>query len=96
MTGQLTDAIKAQRSDVLLLLAQKNGRAFREQFVGQKLEVLLEEQKKIDGKLYMTGHTREYVQVAFETNEELSNQIIKGCAIGFLTEDILLLNFLDR
>ena len=96
MTGQLTDAIKAQRSDVLLALAKKNGRAFREQFVGQKLEVLLEEQKKIDGKLYMTGHTKEYVQVALETKEDLSNQIIKGSAIGFLTEDILLLNFLDR
>ena len=96
MEGQLTDAVKAKRSDVLLALAQENGKAFRKQFVGQIVEVLLEEQKEISGKFYMTGHTKEYVQVAVETTDDLSNRMVKGSVAGFLTDDILLLNFSDR
>ena len=65
-------------------------------FVNQSVEVLLEEQKEIDGKLYMTGHTKEYVQVALDTNEDMSNQMVTGYVSGFLTDNILLLNFLDR
>jgi len=96
MEGQLTDAVKAHRSDILLTLAQKNGRAFREQFVNRNVEVLLEEQKEINGKMYMIGHTKEYVQIALETTQDLSNQIMKGYVVSFLTDDILLLNFLNR
>ncbi len=96
MEGQLTDAIKAMRSDVLIKLAKEEGKSFRERFAGQTVEVLLEEQKEINGRVYMTGHTKEYVQVAIETRENMSNQIVSGNVSGFLTEDILLLNFLNR
>lgn len=96
MEGQLTDAVKAQRSDVLLKLAQENGKAFREQFVGRTVEVLLEEQKEINGQMYMTGHTKEYVQAAIKTDENMANQLISADVSGFLTEDILLLNFSNR
>jgi len=93
MDGQLTEAQKAARSDILLALAQENGKRFRERFIGHQLEVLLEEQKIINGKKYMVGHTKEYVQVALETDADLSNVIVKGETTGFLTKDILLLNF---
>lgn len=96
MDGQLTEAQKAARSDVLLALAEESGKRFRERFIGQQLEVLLEEQKNIGGKNYMVGHTKEYVQVALETEEDLSNTMVCGEATGFLTRDILLLNFLNR
>ena len=96
MAGQLTDAVKAARSDVLLKMAKENGRAFREQFVGKTIEVLLEEQKEINGRLYMLGHTKEYVQAAIETEENMANQLISAQVDGFLTEDILVLNFLNR
>ncbi len=96
MEGQLTDAKKAERSEVLFLLAEKNGREFRERFMGQVIEVLLEEQKEINGRTYMVGHTKEYVQAAVETKEDMSNHIITGMADSFLTEDILLLKFSDR
>ena len=89
----MTEAQKAARSDVLLTLAEESGKRFRERFIGQSMEVLLEEQKIIGGKKYMVGHTKEYVQVALETEEDLSNTIINGTAVGFLTKDILLLNF---
>ena len=96
MDGQLTEAQKAARSEVLMELARERGKCFRERFIGQQIEVLLEEQKMIDGKKCMVGHTKEYVQVAMETEKDLSNTIVTGEAVGFLTQDILLLNFLDR
>ncbi len=96
MDGQLTEAQKAARSEVLMELAKERGKCFRERFIGQQIEVLLEEQKMIDGKKCMVGHTKEYVQVAMETEKDLSNTIVTGEAVGFLTQDILLLNFLDR
>lgn len=96
MDGQLTDAVKALRSDVLLELAQKNGKAFREQFVGQTVDVLLEETKEINGRLYMTGHTKEYIQAAVETAENMANSMVRGTITGFLTDEILLLNFSGR
>ena len=96
MDGQLTEAQKAARSEVLLELAKESGKRFRERFIGQQIEVLLEEQKIVGGKKYMVGHTKEYVQAALETDEDLSNTVVVKEAAGFLTEDILLLNFLDR
>lgn len=96
MDGQLTDAVKALRSDVLLELSQKNGKAFREQFVGQTVDVLLEETKEINGRLYMTGHTKEYIQAAVETAENMANSMVRGTITGFLTDEILLLNFSSR
>jgi len=96
MEGQLTDAKKAERSDVLIELAEKSGRAFREKFIGHTIEVLLEEQKNINGRSYMIGHTKEYVQAAVETDMDLANQVVFGKAECFLTEDILLLKFSDR
>ena len=76
-----------------LELAKESGKRFRERFIGQQIEVLLEEQKNIGGAKYMIGHTKEYVQVALKTDEDLSNTIVSGTASGFLTQDILLLNF---
>ena len=96
MEGQLTDAKKAERSDVLIEIAETNGRKFRESFIGQEIEVLLEEPKMIDGKRYMVGHTKEYVQAAIETDADLSNEMVRGTAVSFLTTDILLLKNSDR
>lgn len=96
MDGQLTDAVKAARSDVLLKLAKENGEKYRKQFVDTEVEVLFEESKEINGKRYMVGYTKEYVQVAAQTGQNLENKLIRGKVTGFLTEEILLLNFSDR
>ena len=37
----------------------------------------------------MVGHTKEYVQIALQTEENLSNQIITGTVTGFLDEGML-------
>ncbi|MGN0156901.1 MAG: tRNA (N(6)-L-threonylcarbamoyladenosine(37)-C(2))-methylthiotransferase MtaB [Lachnospiraceae bacterium] len=92
MEGQLTEQEKANRSNVLIELEREQSKEFRKKRIGTKITVLLEEQKMIDGKTYMIGHTPEYIQAAFETEEDLSNQVIEGTATEFLTDEILLLS----
>ena len=46
------------------------------------MEVLLEEDVEIDGKTYMTGHSKEYIKVAVPKNNEKANDVIKVKSIG--------------
>ena len=89
MPGQLTDAQKAARSEVLLKQSAEDAKSYCERRIGTEQEVLFEEQKQISGKTYMVGHTKEYVQIALQTEENLSNQIITGTVTGFLDEGML-------
>ena len=92
MKDQVKDGIKTERSNILLSLEREQSRRFRQHFIGRTVEVLMEEPAVIDGKSYMTGHTKEYVKVALETQENLSNRIITGRAEGFMGESMLIMN----
>ena len=92
MKDQVKDEIKTERSNILLSLEREQSRRFRQHFIGRTVEVLMEEPAVIDGKSYMTGHTKEYVKVALETQENLSNRIITGRAEGFMGESMLIMN----
>ena len=70
MSGQLTEAEKAVRSDKMLELHQKRAAEYETSLLGKTLEVLLEEEVEIDGKAYYLGHSREYVKVAVLKTEE--------------------------
>ena len=41
------------------------------------MEVLIEEPAEIDGKMVMTGHTKEYMKIALEGKENLRNCVVK-------------------
>ena len=81
MEGQLTEAVKKERSQVLLQLEKQQSDDYRKSFVGKEVEVLFEEEKEIDGEKYFVGHTKEYIKVAVKTQKELSNMIVKGKAV---------------
>ena len=70
MSGQLTEAEKAVRSDKMLELHQKRAAEYETSLLGKTLEVLLEEEAEIAGKAYYLGHSREYVKVAVLKTEE--------------------------
>ena len=93
MDGQLTEAQKAERSNILLELERAMSRSYRERFLGSEVEVLLEEKKEIDGRNYWIGHTPQYVRIALEAadNMDRHNTLIRGRAADFLQEDILLI-----
>lgn len=89
MPDQVPDSIKAERSNELSLIEKRDSRLYREQFIGQTIEVLFEEEKVIQGECYQIGHTPHYVKVAKKTREPLSNQIMNGKVTGFLNDEIL-------
>lgn len=74
MPDQVPEQIKTERSNVLLELDQKKRSQYEQQLVGTEVEVLMEEQIERDGKIYQVGHTKEYVKVALQTEENLQNQ----------------------
>ena len=87
---QVPDHIKTERSNLLLELEEKQSEEYRRQFIGQQVEALMEEEKKIDGKRYQVGFTSSYVKIAVETEEELSNTFVQGEVVGMLDKGHLL------
>ena len=82
MENQVDEQIKTKRSDILLALDAKLQQKYRDFWAERTMEVLLEEDVEIDGKTYMTGHSKEYIKVAVPKNNEKSNDIIKVKSIG--------------
>ena len=76
MQDQVPEPVKAARSKVLLELNETKRAAYEERLIGTTQEVLMEEQMEIDGIICQVGHTKEYVKIAYETEENLSNQIV--------------------
>lgn len=91
MENQVPDGIKTERSNLLLALNRQASKAYRAFYIGKEAEVLFEEQWEREGKIYQTGHTREYIKVAKQTEENYSNKLVRGRITGFLNDDILLM-----
>lgn len=90
MKEQLTEAQKAERSDILMNLTKEQSKDFLAYYVGKEVDVLVEEEKIIEGQRYQLGHTREYVKAALLSDRDLSNTIYRGMVERFLTDEILL------
>lgn len=67
--------------------------AYRAGYLHREVEVLMEEKKEIDGRVYWIGHTPQYIKAAKAVGEssDLSNQIVRGEITEFLKDDIMLL-----
>lgn len=83
---QVPETVKKKRSEILLALAKKQAKAFRESYIGESVEVLFEERKEIDGVSCQVGYTGEYIRAAKKTEENLSGQIYAGKLAGFTRE----------
>ena len=91
MKDQVSEQKKAKRSERLLALADEMSAEFRNYYIGKEAEVLMEEPLWIEGRRYFTGYTKEYLKIALETEEDLSNSFVKGRVTGRLTEGIYLM-----
>lgn len=78
MPGQLTEAVKKERSARLLEMEREQSDRFRKSFLGAEVEVLFEEEKQLDGRQCYVGHTREYVKAAMFSGENLTNVICRA------------------
>jgi threonylcarbamoyladenosine tRNA methylthiotransferase MtaB len=72
-------------------MEERFSREYREMYVGCEVSVLFEEEKEILGQKYQIGHTCQYVKVAYQTDKDLSNQIVSGKVTRLLTNDVLLM-----
>ena len=91
MPDQVPEQKKTERSNILLSLEKKMSEEFREYYVGKQVTALMEEAYEFEGETYFTGYTKEYVKVAFETEENMTNQFVTGKIKGKLKDDIYLL-----
>ena len=91
MPGQLTEAEKAVRSEKMLELNQKRAKEYETSMIGKKLEILLEEEVEINGKMYLMGHSREYIKAVIPAESEYKvNDLVQIVAEEFIEEHILL------
>ncbi len=80
MKEQNTDAVKSERSKVLMAIDRDMHREFAEYYLKKPVSVLFEETKTVNGTEYMVGHTKEYLEVFLpvsDTEEDLSNREIE-------------------
>ena len=90
MENQVDEQIKTKRSEVLIKQGEELMKAYRQKFINKNIEVLFEESKEINGKNYMLGHTKNYIEVAVETNDDFSGEICKVIVQDFLNDEIVL------
>ena len=90
MDGQLTEAVKAQRSEKLLELHDIRAKEYDEAMIGKTIELLLEEEIEEDGKMWYVGHSREYVRAVIEKTEAHQvNDLVEAKVTGFVTDHLL-------
>ena len=89
MTDQISEEVKSKRSDVRLKLTMEDSRAYRERLTGSVQEVLMEDACTIDERTYQIGHTKEYVKVAVEADEALTNHIVRVKIEGLMKPELL-------
>ena len=91
MPDQITEAVKAERSDVLSSITSRLSGEFRLHYLGKEVEFLSEELINIGGKTYETGFTKEYVRCLKESGKLHQNELISGKASQIFYE-----NFIDE
>ena len=90
MPDQLTEQVKKERSRILIALGKEHQREYMEQFLGQKKEVLFEEQQTVEGQEYWTGHTMEYLKIAVISEENLENKRVMVQLREMIGQDFVL------
>ena len=71
MPEQVSDMVKKNRSDRMLMLAKESAREFHQGFLGRTMDVLWEQQS---GNIW-SGYTGNYIRVYARSAEELTNRI---------------------
>ncbi|HUS59041.1 MAG TPA: tRNA (N(6)-L-threonylcarbamoyladenosine(37)-C(2))-methylthiotransferase MtaB [Planctomycetota bacterium] len=73
MSGKCEPAVIADRKRRLAGVARETAHAYRKQFAGEDVEVLVESQRDARGRL--CGYTREYIRVEFDGPDDLMGRL---------------------
>lgn len=77
MPEQIPESIKAERSGILIQIAEGLKEAFIGWYEGKTVEVLFEEPVMVGEERYYEGFTPEYVKTWYKTDEAVVNRIMK-------------------
>ena len=80
MEGQLTEAVKHERSVVLMKINAEKKREFEDRHIktGARAEVLFEDLEEAGGRILRSGYTREYLKVYDERGAFDAGDIAEG------------------
>lgn len=81
-----SDRQKAERSDILLQMTKAQSGEYRESFLGEQEEILLEEPVLVDGEPYFVGHTMRYVEGMVPAGSFRTGDLVRGTVRG-ITKD---------
>lgn len=90
MPEQVAEKEKTKRSAALIQTGLDLTRQYRENFIGNKENILFEEVKVIDGKAYSVGHTKNYIEVAVENIKDVSGKVLEVEIKDFINNEIML------
>ena len=94
MPDQVPEEVKTRRSGELFELERRQSIEFRRRYIGREAEILPEETKRIGGREYLLGYTKDYVRIAVSCEEgaakAVPGRLISVQVKDFLTEEILL------
>lgn len=90
MKDQVPDQVKNERSGRLLQLEQRMSQAYRQDFVGEKAEVLYEEAKILGGEVYQIGHTVRYIKIGKKAQGDFKNRILTETLTENFLDDMIL------
>ncbi len=90
MDGQCPARVKKERSQRMQAAAEAGARAYLAQWLGRRVEILLEEQKTVGGRLRWLGHSREFVALALPLQGDYGrNSLVEARVLDFLEGDVL-------
>lgn len=91
MTGQIVEAVKAERSRTLSGIQSEYKRKFMSYYIGRDAEILVEDKETIDGKDYFVGLNKEYVRILIPAEDYHGsvNEFVTVTPNRFLNEDSL-------
>ena len=75
MENQIPEQVKTARSNIMLEMDEDKRTKYELGFVGKDVEVLFEEEMHKNGACFWVGHTKEYVKIALQREENLQNQL---------------------
>ena len=92
MKDQIPEAVKTERSRILIEIGKRMSEEFRQEVIGREQEILIENQVEVNGETYWQGYTKEYIKMGYSSDRDLTNKIVIGKATGFLSRDMVLLD----
>lgn len=90
MPNQVDDSKKHQRSQELLEMTGRQKSDYEKKLCGETVSVLLEETVEIDGIVYYTGHTMNYVKIGVIGKHLSSNQLVEAIITDYSAKDFLI------